>query len=442
MHAPSFSDWLARHRGGVSLSVAAGSLALLEALRAQGWLLSPGWQIALHAAEGATVGGLADWFAVSALFHRIPIPGLSRHTNIVVNSRHRLTDGIVDMVQTQWLSPAAIRERLASVQLADTLLALLEQPAHRLRAQRIIRHLLLRLTDSLDSPALARFIDVQLRARLAEADWSRPLGQLLAHCLRHGGEAALWDALIKLLNHALASASFRDATARLALEALRDYEDTGWWHKAKSWLGKTQLHGDSDEEKLDHLTQRIVGWLRSELDQLTEQPDHPLRQGLEQLLTRLAERLAQGDPALLGAMAQIKGQLLHGLDTQAMVQSLLASLRSGMQRQWLNRQSELNTLLADLIDSALAGLAADASLRERLDGWCKQGIHHFVEQNHALIGDTVRLSLSPQRLPDARLVAQIEQRVGLELQWIRVNGALVGGVAAGTLAALRLLLAG
>ena len=181
MHAPSFSDWLARHRGGVSLSVAAGSLALLEALRAQGWLLSPGWQIALHAAEGATVGGLADWFAVSALFHRIPIPGLSRHTNIVVNSRHRLTDGIVDMVQTQWLSPAAIRERLASVQLADTLLALLEQPAHRLRAQRIIRHLLLRLTDSLDSPALARFIDVQLRARLPEADWSRPLGQLLAY---------------------------------------------------------------------------------------------------------------------------------------------------------------------------------------------------------------------------------------------------------------------
>ena len=125
-----------------------------------------------------------------------------------------------------------------------------------------------------------------------------------------------------------------------------------------------------------------------------------------------------------------------------MVQSLLASLRSGMQRQWLNRQSELNALLADLIDSALAGLAADASLRERLDGWCKQGIHHFVEQNHALIGDTVRLSLSPQRLPDARLVAQIEQRVGLELQWIRVNGALVGGVAAGSLAALRLLLAG
>ena len=120
--------------------------------------------------------------------------------------------------------------------------------------------------------------------------------------------------------------------------------------------------------------------------------------------------------------------------------SLLFSVRSGVQRQWRARHSELNTLLANLIDDALAGLAADAALRDKLDGWCKQVIHHFVEQNHALIGDTVRLSLSPERLPDAQLVAQIESRVGHELQWIRVNGALVGGAAAGLIAALRLLL--
>ena len=154
MSSPSaapLADWLARHRGGVSLSLAAGSLLALETLHAAGWLTHPAWQIARQAAEGATVGGLADWFAVSALFHRIPIPWLSRHTNIVVNSRARITAGIVEMVQTQWLSPAAIRERLASVQLADALLALLNQPRHRQRALRIARRLALRLTEQLDS---------------------------------------------------------------------------------------------------------------------------------------------------------------------------------------------------------------------------------------------------------------------------------------------------
>lgn len=437
---PSPSDWLARHRGGVSLSVAAGSLLTLEALAAAGWLVHPAWHIARHAAEGATVGGLADWFAVSALFHRIPIPGLSRHTNIIVNSRARLTAGIVDMVQTQWLSPAAIRERLAAVQLADALLALLNKPNHRQRALRIARRLALRLSDHLDSPALAGFIDSQLRARLARADLSRPLGRLLSHALQHDGRAAVWEMLTGLLDQALASRSFRESTARLALEALRDYEEDNWWRKAKSWLGKTQLQGDSDEEKLDHLTHRIVGWLREELARLHAEPDHPLRQRLEHTLVRLSERLLTNDAALLSALADSQRQLLHKLDTAPLVASLLASLRDGMQRQWRARHSELNTLLANLIDDALAGLAADAALRDKLDAWCKQVIHHFVEQNHALIGDTVRLSLSPERLPDALLVAQIESRVGHELQWIRVNGALVGGAAAGAIATLRLLL--
>ena len=443
MSSPSaapLADWLARHRGGVSLSLAAGSLLALEALHAAGWLTHPAWQIARQAAEGATVGGLADWFAVSALFHRIPIPWLSRHTNIVVNSRARITAGIVEMVQTQWLSPAAIRERLASVQLADALLVLLNQPRHRQRALRIARRLALRLTEQLDSPALAGFIDTQLRARLADADWAQPLGRLLAHALEHDGRAAVWETLVRLLDQALASQSFRESTARLALEALRDYEEDNWWRKAKTWLGKTQLQGDNDEEKLDLLTARIVGWLREELTRLRAEPEHPLRQRLEQLLTRLAERLRAGDPALTAALAANQRQWLHSLDTTPLVASLLFSVRSGMQGQWRARHSELNTLLANLIDDALAGLAADAALRDKLDGWCKQVIHHFVEQNHALIGDTVRLSLSPERLPDAQLVAQIESRVGHELQWIRVNGALVGGAAAGLIAALRLLL--
>jgi uncharacterized membrane-anchored protein YjiN (DUF445 family) len=262
----------------------------------------------------------------------------------------------------------------------------------------------------------------------------------LAHALEHDGRAAVWETLVRLLDQALASQSFRESTARLALEALRDYEEDNWWRKAKTWLGKTQLQGDNDEEKLDLLTARIVGWLREELTRLRAEPEHPLRQRLEQLLTRLAERLRAGDPALTAALAANQRQWLHSLDTTPLVASLLFSVRSGMQGQWRARHSELNTLLANLIDDALAGLAADAALRDKLDGWCKQVIHHFVEQNHALIGDTVRLSLSPERLPDAQLVAQIESRVGEELQWIRVNGALVGGVAAGLIAALRLLL--
>ena len=96
---------------------------------------------------------------------------------------------------------------------------------------------------------------------------------------------------MRLLDQALASQSFRESTARLALEALRDHEEDNWWRKAKTWLGKTQLQGDNDEEKLDLLTARIVGWLREELTRLRAEPRAPAAPAAGQLLTRLAERL-------------------------------------------------------------------------------------------------------------------------------------------------------
>ena len=72
----------------------------------------------------------------------------------------------------------------------------------------------LRLTEQLDSPALAGFIDAQLRARLADADWAQPLGRLLAHALEHDGRAAVWETLVRLLDQALASIQERTVVSR------------------------------------------------------------------------------------------------------------------------------------------------------------------------------------------------------------------------------------
>jgi len=78
--------------------------------------------------EAGTVGGLADWFAVSALFREIPIPIIRRHTNIIVKNRHQLTEGVVDLVTNRWLSPDVIREKLSDVPIAEALVRMLQEP--------------------------------------------------------------------------------------------------------------------------------------------------------------------------------------------------------------------------------------------------------------------------------------------------------------------------
>ena len=437
----SSSSWLARHRGGVSLAMAAGSLTTLELCHAQGWLLAPAWQVARHAAEGATVGGLADWFAVSALFCRIPIPLLSRHTNIVVKSRPRLVEGIVDMVQNQWLSPAVIRERLAHLPLTDSLLALLAHPDARRRAERIVRRLARRLVSELDNHALAQFLDSFLRQQLAALPLTPALVVLLRQLLEGAHFDVVWHSLLDGLDRALADTGFRHTFNQLALEALRGYEEEGRWNKLKAWLGKTQLAGEQDDEKVAHLTERVLARLHAELQTLRHTPDAPLRHDIRTLLVGWLARLEAGDVDFEAAIHAFQRTALAQLDTRPWLAQLLATLRQNLVRQLSHRDSDLNQLLAGLLGSGLAALADDAALRERVDGWCRHAINVFVEQNHDIIGDTVRLSLSPTRLPDATLVAQIENRVGHDLQWIPVNGATVGGTVAGLLAVVRGLVA-
>lgn len=102
--------------GNISLAVSIGGLIATELALRHGWVAAAGWKVLLQAFEAATVGGLADWFAVSALFREVPVPLIRRHTNIIIKNRQRIVDGIADMVQNRWLAPRIIREYLAAAQ--------------------------------------------------------------------------------------------------------------------------------------------------------------------------------------------------------------------------------------------------------------------------------------------------------------------------------------
>jgi uncharacterized membrane-anchored protein YjiN (DUF445 family) len=119
-----------KHLGNLSLLACAGCWITTEAFLSSGFL-NGNWRIAANAFEAGTIGGLADWFAVSALFREIPIPFVRRHTNIIVKNRHRITDGIADMVQNRWLSPAVVREKLENAKMIMMAMELLDREDER-----------------------------------------------------------------------------------------------------------------------------------------------------------------------------------------------------------------------------------------------------------------------------------------------------------------------
>ena len=141
--------------------VSVGGLIATEWGMRQGWLAAPGWKVLLQAFEAATVGGLADWFAVSALFREVPLPLIRRHTNIIVRNRQRIVDGIADMVQNRWLSPAIIREYLEHFSASQYALDFLANENHAETVLATARDIIRQLARGADAPSWPLFLNAR-----------------------------------------------------------------------------------------------------------------------------------------------------------------------------------------------------------------------------------------------------------------------------------------
>lgn len=434
---------LARHRGTLSLLLASGGW--IGILVVGKFTEQPGTALILlrHVFEGAMVGGVADWFAVRALFRRIPIPLLQRHTNIISKNRPRLVEGIVDMVQNQWLAPAVIRERLQQVSLSRMGVHYLQQPAVRLQALGYLRTLLSHGAALLDNPILARFATDLAARHLNALDLNALLLRPLRSSLQDDSVFdQLWSNFSVTLQRMLLHDDVREliyaGVENLIAQYLHDAENkgvlVGTWARIKLWVGMP----GRDERRV---------WLYDKLDMvaahLAEQGPggaSEVRHTVRDKLLHLLQGLEDSNSPAMQMLLEQQGKLVQRLCESDLVQQLLSSAADSCTRQLAIAESPLSTWLADLYDDALSTTGQDTRLQARIDRTVGELLVNLVEQNPDLIGATVRHALSPQRLSDAALIAQIEDKVGDDLQWIRVNGAVVGGLVAGVLAAVQLWL--
>jgi uncharacterized membrane-anchored protein YjiN (DUF445 family) len=200
--------------GNVSLAVAIGGLIATGLGLRQGWIAASGWKVLLQTFEAATVGGLADWFAVSALFREVPVPLIRRHTNIIIKNRQRIVEGIADMVQNRWLAPNIIREYLVNFSASQYVLGL---PGQR----RIVWKTFLGWSE------VAAFIERALKDQLRDLKFAEPLGRWLGERLRRGDHHAAWNTLLPILEKAIRSPEVRVIVQRTIARAFDAYKDSG-----------------------------------------------------------------------------------------------------------------------------------------------------------------------------------------------------------------------
>ncbi|MFN8545216.1 MAG: DUF445 domain-containing protein [Candidatus Binatia bacterium] len=416
------------HVGSVSLAVAmVGTAACAVAVRAGGVATSPGLRLLAAGFEAALVGGLADWFAVTALFRHplgLPIP----HTAIIPARRLKIIDGIVGMVERDWLSPEVIGTRLARLAPSALVADWLRDPAHVARLGAPVRDLLRALVRMLGEDEVAGFVDRALRRQLRELPVDAAAGRWLVRAVR--GDAA-GQAFVTLAT----------SVAKLA-ERPRTAAELHWWldRSARTLRagGKRIVPFVLRRKVVQRLiVEAACEYAAAELRTAAAEPAHPLRRLVLGGVERFAERLAAGDADALAQAERLRATLLESLEAGPLVRDALARVRGQLEDELADPDGALAALIDRTLHDGVLNLLDDAERRAAFDRWVRATADELLRRNHHQIGLTVRENL--EGLEAAQLVAQIEARVGDDLQFIRLNGAVVGGLVGIGLAAVRWL---
>jgi uncharacterized membrane-anchored protein YjiN (DUF445 family) len=357
-------------------------------------------------AEAAMVGGLADWFAVTALFRHplgLPIP----HTAIIPRNKDRIGDALASFLRQNFLIPSVVARRMRRLDLAGATGRFLAAPgpaaekAGRLRsgASRLIAD----VVSALDAERLGGMVRTAVSQRLSAFNVAPVLGQALAAAIDRDRHVPLLDNVIDWVGKTLVA---NEDTIRAMIS-----------QKAGSVMRWTGL----DET----LANKILDGLYRLIEEVGEDPEHPLRDKAEEGLVDLARRLRE-DEALQAKVNVFKDEIIASPAVAAWLDGLWAQARAALLKGARDPDAAMAGRLGETLRQLGTTLQSEPRLARTINLFARRAAVGIA----AAYGDgIVRLVSDTVRGWDAKTVTdRLEQAVGRDLQYIRVNGTLVGGM--------------
>jgi uncharacterized membrane-anchored protein YjiN (DUF445 family) len=354
------------------------------------------------AAEAAMVGGLADWFAVTALFRRplgLPIP----HTAIISNRKDAIGASLGEFVGENFLSEEVVRDKIRSAQIASRLGTWLRDPANSKQLTDELAGVISWATSLGDDNDIAELIEESFRRVAENFDVAKPLGIFLTKAVENDAHTPVVDMLARAIEDWLENDPAR----------------------AKGWIDK-QL-----PKWLPGLGKDRAGeWLYELLIELSKQVqvdvNHPIRRSIERLLHRFAEQL-QSDPIIIERVNAAKMRLVDRPEVRRTISDIWISTKKTLRAEAADPKSELRARVTTLLANFGARVTADADLQLTINIAFEDATAHLVDRYRdelaGIISDTV------QRWDAGDTSKKIELQVGRDLQFIRVNGTIVGALA-------------
>jgi uncharacterized membrane-anchored protein YjiN (DUF445 family) len=386
-----------RRATGLLVAVAGAFVAVVVMGDDRGW-----WGYAQAVAEGSLVGGLADWFAVTALFRHplgLPIP----HTAVIRERKDQFGATLGAFVQDNFLSADNIVDRVRTSRIADRLAAWMAQSQSADNVARYASDVLVGVADIVRDEDVQRVLHEEVDQFVRALPVAPLAGRALRVATAGGRHQQLLDALLRGASEYL-DANRDDLRDRFAASA-------PWW-----------LPGAVE----DRIFERILDGVRSLLHAVVADPNHEMRRTFDRRVVEFIVRL-EHDPEMAARADELKAELLAHPELREWVSGLWGDVKRALRDQAADPESRLRRGISGAVVAAGERLAIDDALQQKVTEFLERAVRYVAEHYGDEIAELITGTIA--RWDAEETSRKLELLLGRDLQFIRINGTIVGGMA-------------
>ncbi|UTM19435.1 DUF445 domain-containing protein [Bacillus paranthracis] len=362
--------------------------------------------------EAGLVGGLADWFAVTALFRHpmgIPIP----HTALLPKNRKRVTKGLINTLENEWLTKESITNKVKEMQLAQMVLQIAEREMQSDAVKKGIVTIAEKAIVSIDTEQLAVIIEKELKTYLHTMNTSNILQVLVDQLVVQEYDEKTLDYILVKVKDWTAQDEARYQLGSLGMKAMENIKVDGFLQfTLKSFMNIV------DEDKIGGILQKFI---ISNISGLQD-ADNSTRQ---LILAKIRQEIinVKENEALLQELENWKEKWIANWNATDKIKEMLEQVQQKAVA-FVNNEEFADKYVIPFLQKQMNKIKDDEVTVQKIEDWLQKQVVKLVENNHSKIGKLVQENLD--KLDDKTLIEMIENNVGKDLQWIRVNGAVCG----------------
>jgi uncharacterized membrane-anchored protein YjiN (DUF445 family) len=367
--------------------------------------LHPAFGFIAAFAEAATIGGLADWYAVVALFRRplgLPIP----HTAIIQGNQQRIADRLGEFIEVHFLEAAPVEAKLRQIDFASFVADWLGDRKRSADLARFVLRLLPEVMSASETSGLKTFVTRRIMTQLQSIDLAPLAAGTLRAFIAEGRHQGLLDDILRAIHQTLTEPE----TLTVIRAKVRDELPTLLkLYRADKFLVK-----------------RITAAATAFFEEVRGDPGHPFRGEFDRMLLSFVDRLGN-DPGTAERIAGLKRDVLARPELSALVRHIWSNARSFIDRSAAGETNVLQHHLANVFAEAGGALAADPEMRAEINQGLVVVLRSFIADQKSGVSSFIADQVKAWDM--GQLITLIEINIGKDLQYIRFNGSLIGGLA-------------